>query len=77
MQEGGVLAYEKANEVKRALSDVLVGKCKNEYDVLLVDEKSKERQRQYNESLELSNKNQLDNSLYFEEEKKKGNDFEM
>lgn len=77
VQEGGVLAYEKANEVKRALSDVLVGKCKNEYDVLLVDEKSKERQRQYNESLELSNKNQLDNSLYFEEEKKKGNDFEM
>ena len=77
MQEGGVLAYEKANEVKRALSDVLVGKCKNEYDVLLVDEKSKERQRQYNESLELSNKNQLDNSLYLEEEKKKGNDFEM
>ena len=71
------MAYEKANEVKRALSDVLVGKCKNEYDVLLVDEKSKERQRQYNESLELSNKNQLDNSLYFEEEKKKGNDFEM
>jgi hypothetical protein len=57
--------------------DALVGKCKNEYDVLLVDEKSKERQRQYNESLELSNKNQLDNSLYFEEEKKKGNDFEM
>lgn len=77
VQEGGVLTYEKANEVKRALSDVLVGKCKNEYDVLLVDEKSKERQRQYNESLELSNKNQLDNSLYFEEEKKKGNDFEM
>ncbi len=77
VQEGGVLAYEKANEVKRALSDVLVGKCKNEYDVLLIDEKSKERQRQYNESLELSNKNQLDNSLYFEEEKKKGNDFEM
>ena len=77
VQEGGVLAYEKANEVKRALSDVLVGKCKNEYDVLLVDEKSKERQRQYNESLELSNKNQLDNSLYLEEEKKKGNDFEM
>ena len=77
VQEGGVWAYEKANEVKRALSDVLVGKCKNEYDVLLVDEKSKERQRQYNESLELSNKNQLDNSLYFEEEKKKGNDFEM
>jgi len=77
VQEGGVLAYEKANEVKRALSDVLVGKCKNEYDVLLVDEKSKERQRQYNESLELSNKNQLDNSFYFEEEKKKGNDFEM
>ncbi|TPV01351.1 hypothetical protein FJV22_19060, partial [Acinetobacter baumannii] len=74
---GGVLAYEKANEVKRALSDVLVGKCKNEYDVLLIDEKSKERQRQYNESLELSNKNQLDNSLYFEEKKKKGNDFEM
>ncbi|MEL4676824.1 hypothetical protein AAFZ90_18900, partial [Acinetobacter baumannii] len=77
VQEGGVLAYEKANEVKRALSDVLVGKCKNEYDVLLIDEKSKERQRQYNESLELSNKNQLDNSLYFEEKKKKGNDFEM
>lgn len=77
VQEGGLLAYEKANEVKRALSDVLVGKCKNEYDVLLIDEKSKERQRQYNESLELSNKNQLDNSLYFEEKKKKGNDFEM
>ncbi|MBF9263173.1 hypothetical protein I0P11_19160, partial [Acinetobacter baumannii] len=48
MQEGGVLAYEKANEVKRALSDVLVGKFINEYDVLLIDEKSKERQRQYN-----------------------------
>jgi hypothetical protein len=77
VQEGGAWAYEKANEVKRALSDVLVGKCKNEYDVLLIDEKSKERQRQYNESLELSNKNQLDNSLYFEEKKKKGNDFEM
>ncbi|MBF9263164.1 hypothetical protein I0P11_19095, partial [Acinetobacter baumannii] len=69
VQDGGVLAYEKANEVKRALSDVLVGKCKNEYDVFLIDEKSKERQRQNNESLELSNKNQLDNSLYFEEEK--------
>lgn len=40
-KEGGVWAYEKANEVKRALSDVLVGKCKNEYDVLLIDEKSK------------------------------------
>ncbi|MCK0871139.1 MobV family relaxase [Acinetobacter pittii] len=77
VQEGGVLAYEKANEVKRALSDVLVGKCKNEYDVLLVDEKSKERQRQYNESVELSNKNQLDNGIIFEEQKKKGNDFEM
>ncbi|MDN8241533.1 hypothetical protein QZK39_18415, partial [Acinetobacter baumannii] len=77
VKEGGVWAYEKANEVKRALSDVLVGKCKNEYDVLLIDEKSKERQRQYNESLELSNKNQLDNSLYFEKKKKKGNDFEM
>ena len=77
VQEGGVLAYEKANEVKRALSDVLVGKCKNEYDVLLIDEKSKERQSKYNETVELSNKNQLDNSLYFEEEKKKGNDFEM
>ncbi|HHP6957729.1 MobV family relaxase [Acinetobacter haemolyticus] len=77
VQEGGVWAYEKANEVKRALSDVLVGKCKNEYDVLLIDEKSKERQSKYNESVELSNKNQLDNVLYFEEQKKKGNDFEM
>jgi hypothetical protein len=77
VQEGGSWSYEKASEVKRALSDVLVGKCKNEYDVLLIDEKSKERQRQYNESVELSNKNQLDNSLYFEEKKKKGNDFEM
>lgn len=77
VQEGGVWAYEKANEVKRALSDVLVGKCKNEYDVLLIDEKSKERQSKYNESVELSNKNQLDNVLYFEEQKKNGNDFEM
>ena len=77
VQEGGVWAYEKANEVKRALSDVLVGKCKNEYDVLLIDEKSKERQSKYNESVELSNKNQLDSGVYFEEQKKKGNDFEM
>ncbi|MDV7480547.1 MobV family relaxase [Acinetobacter baumannii] len=77
VQKGGSWSYEKASEVKSALSDVLVGKSKNEYDVLLIDEKSKERQRQYNESVELSNKNQLDNSLYFEEKKKKGNDFEM
>ncbi|MDQ8850882.1 MobV family relaxase [Acinetobacter nosocomialis] len=77
VQEGGSWSYEKASEVKRALSDVLVGKCKNEYDVLLIDEKSKERQRQYNESVELSNKKQLDNGVYFEQEKKRGNDFEM
>lgn len=77
VQKGGSWSYEKASKVKSALSDVLVGKSKNEYDVLLIDEKSKERQRQYNESVELSNKNQLDNSLYFEEKKKKGNDFEM
>lgn len=77
VQEGGAWAYEKANEVKRALSDVLVGKCKNEYDVLLIDEKSKERQRQYNEQVELSKKNQKDKGVYFEQEKKKGNDFEM
>lgn len=77
VQEGGSWSYEKASEVKSALSDVLVGKCKNEYDVLLIDEKSKERQRQYNESVELSNKKQLDNGVYFEQEKKRGNDFEM
>lgn len=77
VQEGGAWAYESANDVKRALSDVLVGKCKNEYDVLLIDEKSKERQRKYNESLKLYNKNQLDNGFDFEEQKKKGNDFEM
>lgn len=77
VQKGGSWSYEKASKVKSALSDVLVGKSKNEYDVLLIDEKSKERQRQYNESVELSNKNQLDNSLYFEQKKKKGNDFEM
>ena len=43
----------------------------------LIDEKSKERQSKYNESVELSNKNQLDSGVYFEEQKKKGNDFEM
>jgi hypothetical protein len=64
-------------KLKRALSDVLVGKCKNEYDVLLVDEKSKERQRKYDEQVELSKKNQIDKGVYFEQEKKKGNDFEM
>ncbi|EHU1749936.1 plasmid recombination protein [Acinetobacter baumannii] len=77
VQEGGVLAYEKANEVKRALSDVLVGKCKNEYDVLLSDEQTKERQRKYDEKVEQSNKNQIDKGVHFEQEKKKGNDFEM
>ncbi|EPF73552.1 hypothetical protein GCM10025882_11720 [Acinetobacter gyllenbergii] len=77
VQEGGAWAYEKANEVKRALSDVLVGKCKNEYDVLLSDEQTKERQRKYDEQVELSNKNQIDKGVHFEQEKKKGNDFEM
>ncbi|OTN22196.1 hypothetical protein B9Y16_08450, partial [Acinetobacter baumannii] len=69
VQEGGVLAYEKANEVKRALSDVLVGKCKNEYDVLLSDEQTKERQRKYDEKVEQSNKNQIDKGVHFEQEK--------
>ncbi len=77
VQEGGAWAYEKANEVKRALSDVLVGKCKNEYDVLLSDEQTKERQRKYDEQMEQSNKNQIDKGVHFEQEKKKGNDFEM
>ncbi|MDU5774028.1 MAG: MobV family relaxase [Acinetobacter sp.] len=70
-------ASEKVNEAKMALSDVLVGKCKNEYGVLLSDEQAKERQRKYDEQVELSKKNQIDKGVYFEQEKKKGNDFEM
>lgn len=70
-------ASEKVNEAKMALSDVLVGKCKNEYGVLLSDEQAKERQRKYEEQVELSKKNQIDKGVYFEQEKKKGNDFEM
>lgn len=68
---------EKVDEAKKALSDVLVGKCKNEYVVILSDEQTKERHRKYNEQVELSKKNQKDKGVYFEQEKKKGNDFEM
>lgn len=76
VQENGASEYKMATEVKVALSEVLVGKCKNEYEVLLSDEKSKEKQRKYNEYVELSNKNKIDNGLYFKETKSKGNDFE-
>lgn len=68
---------EKVDEAKKALSDVLVGKCKNEYIVILSDEQAKERQRKYDDQVELSKKNQIDKGVYFEQEKKKGNDFEM
>jgi len=68
---------DQVDEAKKALSDVLVGKCKNEYVVILSDEQAKERRQKYDEQLELSKKNQIDKGVYFEQEKKKGNDFEM
>ena len=77
IKNGEASLYEKATEAKIALSDVLVGKCKNEYDVLLSYEHDNERRRKYDEYVELSNKNQLDKGSYFEQEKKNRNDFEM